>query len=668
MRFGKLFIAHVGSVGLAILILGCFAATASAQKNASQKNAAQKNAAQKKGGKNAKPAPPPKIRLPESVRSKDPVDMDVASVIASRRGEVSAAASKLDDLVEAMLLKQRVQPNELASDEVFMRRVYLDVAGRIPTLAEAEQFLDSSDAQKRSTLIDKLLSSPDYVSNIFNFWADTLRLVDNPQPNIIAEPFTAYIKDSIRTNKQYDQWVYEMLTADGKMWDNPAVGFQLRDDGMPLPYIDNTVRVFLGTQIGCAQCHDHPFDQWSQYQFYELAAFTAGTRTRMQKGDPGFEKKNPSSELINEAKGKYDKGRVPGGFQRIVRANTYMVSEKPTALRLPHDYAYSDAKPKDVVKPAVLWGEVPSSARNKTPREQFAAWLTSPDNPQFSNMAVNRIWKRLFGVGLVEPIDDFRDEHPCANEPLMEFLGKQLIGQDFNMKELMRVILYSNTYQRVASDYDITSGESYYFPGPVVRRMTAEQVWDSILTLAVHNPWPFQRPTAEEMKPAIDIDFTRATVESVEQLTATYDKTFAAGAYKRSLNQHAYQGNILCRASELPSPAPAEHFLRQFGQGDREVINGAQQEATVPQILAMFNGPITHVMLEAGSAIYDNVTAIENTKDRVEAIFLSVLSRQPTGEDRRIAASELSRQSIDGVGYGNIIWGLLNTREFLFIQ
>ncbi len=198
--------------------------------------------------------------------------------------------------------------------------------------------------------------------------------------------------------------------------------------------------------------------------------------------------------------------------------------------------------------------------------------------------------------------------------------------------------------------------------------MTAEQVWDSMLALAVHNPWPFQRPTADEMAAVMDIDFSVAKYNSVKQQSEEFKETFYRGYYQRSLNKHAYQGNILCRASELPSPVAADHFLRQFGQGDREVINGSQQDATVPQILAMFNGPITHVMLEAGSSIVDNVLAIEKTKDRIDAIFLSVLARRPNSQDRVTAAKELTKVRNDNVGYGNIIWALLNTREFLFIQ
>ena len=617
--------------------------------------------------KKAKPAPP-KIRLPESVRQKTKINMKVTPVSIGSREDVAASASRLDGLVEDKLIENGMSPNSLSRDEVFLRRVYLDVAGRIPTLKEAQEFLESKQANKREQLIDDLLNSPDYVSNMYNFWADTLRLVERPQNNIIADPFLGYVKDSIRTNKKYNQWVYEMLTANGKTWENPAVGFQLRDDGMPLPYVDNTVRIFLGTQIGCAQCHDHPFDQWTQYQFYELAAHTAGTRTRITRGDPGFEKTNPANNLISEARKKYENGRVPGAFQRIARANTYSVKEVKATMRLPHDYAYEDAKPKAVVEPAVLWGEVPSSAVNSTPREQFAAWITSADNPQFSKTIANRYWKRFLGIGLVEPIDDFRDEHPCSNKELLDFLAKELVRIDFDLKEFLRILLYSQTYQRVASDFDVTSGKTFYFPGPSVRRMTAEQVWDSLLTLAVHNSMPFQRPTAKDIAAVANIDFGNDDYDRVKRLSEEFQKTYLIGTYRRNINKHAYQGNVLCRASELPTPLPADHFLRQFGQGDRETINGSDQEATVPQILAMFNGPITHVMLENGSAIVDNVLEIPSTRDRIDAIFLSVLTRTPNGVDRRIAASELAKADRRGSAYGNIIWALLNTREFLFIQ
>ncbi len=167
----------------------------------------------------------------------------------------------------------------------------------------------------------------------------------------------------------------------------------------------------------------------------------------MSKGK-GKEKGNGFRSLLSQAEAKYPNGKVPGHVRRVAVANSYKVIETKAALRLPHDYAYSDAKPKDLVKPAVLWGEVPKSSFNKTPREQFAAWLTSSANDRFKHTIVNRLWKRLLGAGFIEPIDDIRADNQCVNEAAMKFLGDELVRNDFNIKELMRTILYSNTFQR----------------------------------------------------------------------------------------------------------------------------------------------------------------------------------------------------------------------------
>jgi len=621
--------------------------------------------AQRRGGSAKKPPP---IRLPETVRQKKPVQMDVASVDTASRSRVQGTAEMIDSLVARSLTQHDQQPNRRASDPIFLRRIYLDVAGRIPTVEEADAFLRSDQPDKREQLIDDLLGRPDYVFNLYNMWADILRLTERPQPNLIADPYLAYVKDSIRTNKPYDRWVYEMLTAEGKIWDQPAVGFQLRDDGQPLPYVDNTVRVFLGTQIGCAQCHDHPFDVWTQHEFYELAAFTYGVKTRIDRNDPEYKNGNRASMLINEARKKNPNGRVPGELRRLARANSYRVKETTRPLRLPHDYAYSDDKPNAIVKPDVLWGEIPSSAASRSPRHQFAAWLTSPDNPYFSKTIANRYWKRFLGVGLVEPVDDFNEDNACVNEALLDFLSKEIVRLRFDQKEFIRAILYSQTYQRESTPYDVASGVPYYFPGPALRRMTAEQAWDSILTLAVYNPVPFQRPTAEQIREVVDLDMSSVTLTQAEAQAAEFKASYFMGPYKRSLNAHAYKGNVLCRASELPVPLPPDHFLRQFGQGDREVISAAQTDATVPQVLTMFNGPITHVMLENGSLIYDNVTASANPREAVDVIFASLVGRRPSSRDRIEAIREISTAERPGIGYGNLIWALLNTREFLFVQ
>ena len=199
--------------------------------------------------------------------------------------------------------------------------------------------------------------------------------------------------------------------------------------------------------------------------------------------------------------------------------------------------------------------------------------------------------------------------------------------------------------------------------------MTAEQVWDSILTLTVYNPWPFQRPSAAQIAEVVDVDLASVNLDDVLRKADEYNKAQYGGAYKREIaKKHGYRGMVLAKASEQATPLPAGHFLRQFGQSDRETINGNNEDATVPQILTMFNGPITHSMLERGSRIYDGVAGTDTPKEAIDLIFLSVLARMPDPEDRRVASTEITSASTRAAAAGNIIWSLLNTREFLFVR
>ena len=188
-------------------------------------------------------------------------------------------ARYIDSLIEKRLKKYRLRPNPLASEEVFLRRAYLKIIGRIPTYEETVAFLDNRDrSKKKSELIDQLLGSHGYVSNWFHFWADILRAKQSFGNRVSGRPYIDFIRESIATNKPYDVWVKEMLSSSGPMWErgNGAVGYYIRDSGMQLDNMSNTVRIFLGTSLECAQCHDHPFDRWTQKQFYEMAAFTEG--------------------------------------------------------------------------------------------------------------------------------------------------------------------------------------------------------------------------------------------------------------------------------------------------------------------------------------------------------------------------------------------------------
>ncbi len=272
------------------------------------------------------------------------------------------------------------------------------------------------------------------------------------------------------------------------------------------------------------------------------------------------------------------------------------------------------------------------------------------------------------GLGIVEPIDDFRNDSKPSHPELLEHLTDEVLRLNFDLRELIRIIANTQTYQKLAMVHDPSSTDAYAFAAPVLHRMTAEQLWDSLLTLVAYNPWAYQRPTAKEIADVVDLELGKVQLSDVEKVAANYESTYFLPKYNRELQKICgYKGQLLVRASEIPTPVPLGHFLRQFGQSDRETIEGGRTVGTVPQILAMFNGPITHILLEPGSVIYDNVIQVGNING-VDIVFLSILSHKPTVSDRDFAVKEVKTAETMGQGFGNLIWSLLNTREFIFIQ
>lgn len=606
--------------------------------------------------KKADPPPPP----PPTRR------IVIKPVDAKTKPRVLQSAAQIDKLVEANYARHKVTPNAPATDEQFVRRVYLDITGTIPTLKQVRHFLDSKDSDKRSRLIDQLLNSPGYASNFYNYWGDILRLTERLTNNAPGRPYNEWIRECLETNTPYDQMVFEMLTAEGKVWDNPAAGYILRDSGMPLDAMNNTVRIFLGTQIGCAQCHDHPFDRWKQKEFYQMAAYTFGTATRRGGRDKMFGGRNIVAELREDLKSADPKFDGGGKYNRFLQGNLIQVFDTGNKLKLPHDYDYPDGKPHQMVKPHTIFDPQPTLSPGESPRVSFARWLTSKQNPRFAKTIANRLWKRLFGRGQIEPVDDLKDDSVAENPQLMAFLESEMKRVNFDVKEYLRILLNTKTYQREATHAELSPAEPYHFPGPVLRRMTPEQVWDSFITLAVFKPEEYQIEPARVQGKLLDMDLTKATAEEIVKRDEELRE--ATSGKKRDAREkpHKYQNVLLVRASELPVPAPAGHFLRQFGQSDREAIEASSTDGSVPQVLQMFNGPITHMLLDGRSLMYSNVMAEKSEAGRVEVVFLTILSRRPTADERKAALAEIKKNG--NPGYGNVIWALVNTREFLFIQ
>lgn len=638
----------------AVLVLGIATAAAWNLSDSGISSAAAQN--RKKPPK--KPEPP--VHVPER-------KVRISPVSSTTRSAAVASAAKVDAMMEANYKKFKLTPNPMASDEQFVRRVYLDLAGTIPTYKQVRQFVGSGDSEKRAKLIDVLLSQPAYSSNFYNYWADILRLKDGQLTNNVpGKPYCEWVKESLETNKPYDAFVYEMLTADGKIWDSPAAGYILRDSGMPLDAMNNTVRIFLGTQIGCAQCHNHPFDRWTQKEFYEMAAFTFGTATRRGARDKMFGGENVVNKLREDMKKVDEKFDGGGKYNKFLIGNLFEVYDNGARLALPHDYQYEDGKPKQPVTPKAIFGPPARIEKGESPRVTFAKWLTSPQNPRFAKTIANRLWKRSFGAGLIEPVDDMKDDSQPENPELMAFLTSEMVRLKFDLKEYLRIVCNTKAYAREATTAEVTPGDEYHFPGPLLRRMTAEQVWDSFITLAVNKPDEYQAEPARVEARLLNVDLSKATASMIYEHNQELSSPDIRKERAARNKPYSYKGLLLVRASELPSPQPPGHFLRQFGQSDREAIEVSSEDGSVPQVLQMFNGPITHMLLEPESLMYKNVVSEKTSDARMDVIFQSILARKPTSSERQAALAEIKAHG--DAGYGNVIWALVNTREFLFVQ
>ena len=693
--------------------------------------------------------------------------------MASLQASILPEAAKIDEILANDWEKRELKPNPIAPDEVFLRRVYVDVAGRIPTLEEAKAFLSSQDPNKRTALIDQLLGSDGYASNYFNYFADILRLLTKGRDGIAGQAYADWLKTALRENKHYDVMVKELLTTDGAAWDSGAIGFYTRDRGMPLDHLAATVQVFLGTRIECAQCHNHPFDKWTQMDYYQMAAFTYGMDTRNYGIDPKkmfgtVDRKN------TEARKAFQEVReVLGEVMKPLRYTA--ISPNGKLPQLPHDYQYDDAKPKQTIEPKTMFGHDVVAQEGQTMLQGFGDWMTSPDNPRFTTVIANRLWKRVMGMGLMEPVDEITDSTVASNPELMSYLEKLMIAKNYNLKSYLRVLLNSDVYQRMPSQKDVDLGEEYFFTGPLMRRMSAEQIWDSVVTLLVGNVDTraaepdaqsaarlaaletlhdsIAGKTGDELLAAVraandgeagererqikeltaemrsakdgdDPDKARTIARQIAQLqrgskgdafvtilgaegAQTFQtmmreagksdkkssaknigaaqvsmskeeirKMMAEGMDKKEIRAKVEEmkkvakaaGSIssAVRASELESPAPRGHFLRTFGQSDRETIENANGEAAVPQALKMLNGPIASALMNPVTKFSESLAAAESATEKANVIYLSLLTRLPTSHERQVLDQVTAERGNDAPS--DIVHALLNTSEFLFVR
>ena len=651
--------------------------------------------------------------------------------------DVLKDAAKIDALLARGLRRLRTEPQPAVDDSTFVRRAYLNVVGRIPTLRETEAFLADQAPDKRATLIDLLLDSPGRTSHFSNFWFDLLR-VKSRQRQLSGEPFAHFVRESVRRDLPYDEFVRAMVTADGAAHgrDNGATGHLMRDTGMPHDSMANTVRMFLGTRLECAQCHNHPFDHWTQKQFFGMAAFFGGIKYRDPAAMANY--RGMRQQLADEDQ------RTRAAALRLVRRVTQGVHGTGSGIeKLPKDYQYDDARPMSAVKADTIFGanvklRYPSKTasrsqskrararrRNRTvpeanSREALADWMTDKKNPMFAKTIANRMWARTFGRGLVEPIDDWKKKTKAVHPELLKELERVMVKVDFDLRQFERVLLHTRLFQRAVEPTDPEPGVAPAFAGPILHRMSAQQVWDSLLTLVFEDlDERLRAPDAraesvyayhDEVKDAEAEEIlamvkgggrsmmqsmarqkraeeraatrrdqqarkrARPLLRELEEARRDGDLPKVAELRKRleqmgiQLGSRAAKGaeRDLLRASDLEQPARLGHVLRQFGQSDRETIDASTDVATVPQVLTLMNGFLDQRVLNGESALRRDLQLAADGARRVRVAYLTMLNREPSAAEldrwRRLIAVN-GRKAIE-----DLVWVLCNSNEFRFVR
>lgn len=481
----------------------------------------------------------------------------------------------IDELVDARLKKLGIQPSGMCRDEDFLRRAYLDVAGVLPTADEARAFLRDQSPDRRARLIDALLKRPEHADLEALRWADVLRVDRLALGHKQAGAFYHWIRDSFAQNKPVDAFTREIITAEGLLTDAPQ-GSLFKVVSKPGEMASTISQVFLGVRIECAQCHHHPFDRWGQDDYVGMQAFFAQV---------GF-KKTPAGDLLRAA-GNPD--------SRHPRTN-------------------------EVVTAHALLQSAPEKNPEGDRRRVFADWLTAPDNPWFARNIVNRVWARLTGRGLVEPVDDFRMTNPPSNPELLDALARHFVASGFDLHALTKTIAASRTYQLSTEPNRSNERDEQNFSRALFRPLEAE-----------------------------------VRLDMVCQVTGVPEKFDGVAVGSRAVQLWDSQVN--------------HDFLRLFGRPVRVTACQCERiaEPTVSQVLHVLNSPNIQAKLsDEGGRLARLDATLTDSDALADELYLTVFSRFPDVEERQAVSRYLAQAPNRRQAMEDVVWSLMNTVEFLF--
>ncbi len=378
-------------------------------------------------------------------------------------------AAEVDRLFDDAWTKNGIEPAPTADDSEFVRRLYLDLAGRIPAASETREFLASTSPTKRSELVEQLLDGPAFVRHFTIIWRNALipQAFNEPGTRQLVPGFEAWLWKHFSEETPYDQVVRELITTPIDFGNDPQSvltsasspsAFFIVRQLQPENLATGTSRAFLGVRLDCAQCHDHPFDKWKRNQFWNMAAFYSGF-TPPEGADPD----NPAMMMNMKERLQSRSIKVPSTG--------------------------------DVVPAVFLTGAEPEWTESSSPRQVLADWVTAKDNPWFAKMAVNRLWAQFLGHGIVQPVDDFSDNNPPSHPEVLNLLATQFAAHDFDLKFLVRTITATRVYQTTSLQTDASQSDPAQFARAALRGLTPEQFFDSLAeAIGYYQPYRTDNP------------------------------------------------------------------------------------------------------------------------------------------------------------------------------
>jgi hypothetical protein len=484
----------------------------------------------------------------------------------------------IDRHINAKLRLLQIVPSDLSTDAEFLRRAYLDAIGVLPTPDAVRLFLADKDAQKRAKLIDQLLQRPEFADFWTLKWADVLRLSEAFMDRDGLRSFHAWIREQVAADRPLSEFVRELLTATGSSAKVPAVNFY-RPMSNAEQSGETVAQLFLGVRMNCARCHNHPYERWTQDDYYGLAAFFAQV------------------QLKDENK----------------RSRNYILTLDPKGV-VKHPRTDTSAEPR------LPGGQALTMAEDADRRRAFADWLLDGRNPYFARALVNRIWFHLMGRGLVEPADDFRDSNPSVNDALLQALADDFVRHGYRLKHLVHSIMNSRTYQLSARPNRFNKDDIRYCSRAQVRLLTAEQLLDAICTVT---GVPESFPGLPAGSRAVQVPGTRVD-----------------NAFLKAFNRPARNLACECERERQPSLGQALQLI---------------SSRTVQYKLASNRGRIAAL-----------IEAKKSNEAIIEELYLAALARFPTPRERQSVLSALAGETNRREAVEDLLWALLNSKEFQF--